>query len=192
MKPESTKPESPKAEGKPERKAVQAEPVPAATRQEVRIDNVEPDPENRPVAEDERFEGLVDSIRVLGVLQALQVQERPGRSYLLIDGERRWRAARKAGLTTVPCDVWPRDAHPRDLAVAGVALNEHREDPSCLHVARRLRQIKNQFAETHEEVARRTGLPLERVKGYLSLFKASDELLRFFDDEAVSLSLIHI
>ena len=65
------------------------------------------------------------------------------------------------------------------MSLAGVVMNEQRQAHSCLDVARRLRAVKNQFAETQEQVATRTGLPVARVKGYLNLFNASDRLLAF-------------
>jgi ParB family chromosome partitioning protein len=152
-------------------------------RMEIAIGDLVPDTENRPIDEsDEEFVTLADSIRVMGVLVALQAQRRPDGRFLICDGERRWRAAQRAGLASVPCDVWPESAHPRDLVLAGVVINEQRQAHSCLAVARRLRAVKNQFAESHEQVAARAGLPVPRVKAYLNLFNASDRLLGFFEE----------
>lgn len=153
------------------------------TRMDLAVGDLIPDPDNRTIDEnDEEFHTLVDSIRVMRVLVALQVQRRTDGKFQICDGERRWRAARRLGLATLACDVWPEGAHPRDLVLAGVVINEQRQAHSCLAVARRLRAVKNQFAETHEQVAARTGLPLPRVKGYLNLFNASDRLLAFFEE----------
>jgi ParB family chromosome partitioning protein len=158
------------------------------TRIELSPDSLVPDPNNRAIDEgDEEFATLLDSIRVMGVLAAVQAQRRSDGTLQLIDGERRWRAARRAGLATVPCDVWPESTHPRDVTLAGVILNEQRQAHSCLAVARRLRAVKNQFAETHEQVAARTGLPVKRITSYMQLFNASDRLLSFFEEENVSL-----
>jgi len=122
-------------------------------------------------------------------LQPVQVWQRPDGTHRLIDGERRWRAARKVGLAEVPCDVWPGDADPRRVAVAGLVLNEHRRAHGCMHVARRLRDIKNDSGLSHAEVAEHTGLPLDRVKTYFSLFGASDDMLRFLDEKEVPLKV---
>jgi hypothetical protein len=65
----------------------------------------------------------------------------------------------------VPCDVWPESAHPRDLVLAGVTINEQRQPHSCLAIARRLRAVKNQFAESHAHRAARTGLPNRSGEG---------------------------
>jgi ParB/RepB/Spo0J family partition protein len=157
-------------------------------RREVAIVDLVPDAQNRVIDESaEAFLTLRDSVRVMGVLVALQVQPQPGGKFHICDGERRWRAARAAGLVTVPCDVWAPEASPRDMALAGIVINEQREAHSVLAVARRLRSVKNQFAESHEQVAARTGLPIARVNRYLGLFNASDYLLAFLDEVVVPL-----
>src|SRR5262245_58976997 len=100
-----------------------------------------PDEKNRHVLDDDDFEALCDSIRVLGVLQPLQVWRTPDGTHQLVDGERRWLAAQRVGLVEVPCDVWPCETDPRCVAVAGVVLNEHRRAHGCIHVAQRLQAI---------------------------------------------------
>lgn len=172
-KSEANKP-GPKAQATTERNVV---------RMDVAVGDLLADAENRTIDEsDEEFVTLADSVRVMGVLVALQTQRRSDGKFQICDGERRWRAAQRAGRATVPCDVWPEQTHPRDLVLAGVVINEQRQPHSCLAVARRLRAVKNQFGESHEQVAARTGLPFPRVKGYLNLFNASDRLLAFFEE----------
>jgi ParB family chromosome partitioning protein len=156
-------------------------------RQILATTHIVPDPRNRKIAEDEEFQGLVDSIRVLGVLQPVHVLEREGGTFLLIDGERRWRAAQRAGLEEIPCDVWPARSSARAVMLAGLALNEQRKAPGCLHVARRLRDIKNDHALTQEQLAAETGVALDRIKNYFSLFLGSDFLLRFCEDHDLPL-----
>ena len=85
--------------------------------------------------------------------------------------------------------MWPGDTDPRRVAVAGLVLNEHPRAHGCLHVARRLRDIKNVSDLSHAEVAEQTGLPLDRVKTYFSLFGASDDMLRFLDEKEVPLKV---
>jgi ParB family chromosome partitioning protein len=148
-----------------------------------------PDPDNRRMLDDEDFASLCDSIRVSGILQPLQVWRRPDGTHRLIDGERRWRAAQTLGVNEVPCDVWPSDADPRRVAVAGLALNEHRKAHGCLNVARRLRDIKNETGLTHADLAAHSGLPLDRVKSYFSLFDGSDGMLTFLERHGVPLKV---
>lgn len=163
-------------------------PTRTVTRIDVAVADLHPDPNNRNIEEtDDDFTTLVDSVRVMGILIAVQAQRLADGKLQLIDGERRWRAAHHVGLAVVPCDVWPEATHPRDITLAGVIINEQRQAHSCLAVARRLRAVKNQFAETHEQVAARTGLPLKRVTGYLNLFNASDRLLALFEEADIPL-----
>src|SRR5688572_9706012 len=104
MKTETTRPDGSKSEmGKPEARPRSA---PAAVtersvRMEVAVGDLLPDAENRNIDEsDEDFLTLTDSVRVMGVLVALQAQRRPDGKFQIFDGERRWRAARRAGLAT--------------------------------------------------------------------------------------------
>jgi ParB family chromosome partitioning protein len=152
------------------------------------LTDIDPDPNNRMVAEDEDFQTLVDSVRVLGVLQAVHVWKKPDGRFQLIDGERRWRAAQKAGLAELAGEVWP-EKSPHHRTLAGVVLNEHRQPAGCLSVARRLREVKSELGLSHEELAGRTGLPLDRIKTYFALFGASDGLLQFFEQSGVALKV---
>ncbi len=154
---------------------------------QVPVDRIDRDPQNRDIVEDERFTELVDAIRALGIIESVKLVEVPGGRYQLFDGERRWLAAQRAGLTALPAKVWPIGTDTRWLIEVGLALHETREQPGCLHVARRLRQLKNQHAETPEQIAARTGIPLRRVRSYVSLFESSDFLLSFFEDHDVPL-----
>src|SRR5215470_1372244 len=158
-------------------------------RAQVPVTSIVADESNRHVTEDEDFAALCDSIRVQGLLAPVHVWRQPDGTHQLIDGERRWRAATKVGLSEIACDVWPAETDRRRLVVAGVALNEHRKAHGSLHVARRLRHIKNESGLTHEALAEQTGLPLDRVKTYFSLFGASDELLSFLEHHEVPLKV---
>jgi ParB family chromosome partitioning protein len=180
LKEASMKTDSPKTEPKKPDPSSRATLSP--TRQDVPLERITPDPDNRRIDESEEdFSDLADSIRVFGVLDALKVQRRTDGSFPLIDGHRRYLAARHVGLKTVPCDVWPEGVSERDLLSAGFILNHHRKEHSCLAVAKQLRRLKNQYAETHEQLAARLGVRLSRVKSYLALLSASDQLLAFLE-----------
>jgi len=153
----------------------------------VRLDLIDPDKANRVIHEqDEEFKVLVDSVRVLKVLQPIHLIEQ-GDRFRLIDGERRWRASRVVGHEEIRALVWPESASERDVIIAGVAMNEHRVQHSCLHVARRVRELKNTTGMQAEQLARETGLPIERVWLYLGLFSGSDFLLEFLEQHVVPL-----
>src|SRR5213596_1438931 len=98
---------------------------------------------------------LAESIRLHGVLQPLLVR-RLVDGYELIAGERRWRAARLAGLRSVPAVVRD-DAGNDEQLVLGLIENLQRTDLDAIEEARGLRRLIEDFGLTHEEVARRLG-----------------------------------
>ena len=98
---------------------------------------------------------LAESIRLHGVLQPLLVR-RLADGYELIAGERRWRAARIAGLNTVPAVVRA-DAGNDEQLVLGLIENLQRTDLDPIEEARGLRRLIEEFGLTHEEVAHRLG-----------------------------------
>jgi ParB family chromosome partitioning protein len=98
---------------------------------------------------------LAESIRLHGVLQPLLVRRLPD-GYELIAGERRWRAARLAGLVSVPAVVRG-DAGNDEQLVLGLIENLQRADLDPIEEARGLRRLTEDFGLTHEEVAQRIG-----------------------------------
>ena len=161
----------------------------ATTRKQIEVAEIVRDDRNRIIDEaDEDFQLLVESVRVLGILQPLHVEKRDA-SYQLIDGERRWRAARAAGLKDVPCEVWPASRAQEQTLIAGLVLNEHRKAHGCIAIARRLGQIKNELGLTQEALAAKMGLPLDRIKTYGSLFHGSEGLIEFLETEDVPLKV---
>jgi ParB family chromosome partitioning protein len=98
---------------------------------------------------------LAESIRLHGVLQPLLVRKLSD-GYELIAGERRWRAARLAGLTAVPAVVRS-DATNDEQLVLGLIENLQRADLDPIEEARGLRRLTEEFGLTHEEVAQRIG-----------------------------------
>jgi ParB family chromosome partitioning protein len=98
---------------------------------------------------------LAESIRLHGILQPLLVR-RLTDGYELIAGERRWRAARLAGLTAVPAVVRTGAGNDEQL-VLGLIENLQRTDLDAIEEARGLRRLTEEFGLTHEEVAQRLG-----------------------------------
>jgi ParB family chromosome partitioning protein len=157
---------------------------------DIPLDAVVPDPNNRPIDESsERFLQLVDSIRLFGVINRAHVRAVGDGTYQLIDGERRWRAARAAGRSTFPVEAWPADTNVADLLARGIVSNDQRDDHGAVHIARRMRELKLEHGHTLEQLAQRLCMPHSRVKLYSSLFQGSEELLRFFEDHAIPLQL---
>jgi len=121
--------------------------------------------------------GLAASIRAQGLVQPLLVRplENAAASaarYEIIAGERRWRAAQRAGLERVPALV--RSLTDRQAAMAALVENAQREDLSAIELAEALRRIVDMPGNTHKEVARLIGLSRAAVSNYLRLLDLGD------------------
>lgn len=112
---------------------------------------------------------LASSIREQGIIQPIVVVPR-GEKFEIVAGERRWRAARQAGLARVPIVVRDR-AHDRDLLEAALVENLQRDDLNPLEAAAAYARLKDEFHLTQEEVARRVGKERATVANSLRLLK---------------------
>ena len=112
------------------------------------------------------LQALADSIREAGVLQPLLVVEEGGR-YRIVAGERRFRAARIAGLDAVPCIV--RDFSPQEQMEAALIENIQREDLNPIEEAAAVRQLMDACGYTQEKAAARLGKSRPAVANLLRL-----------------------
>lgn len=126
-----------------------------------------PDQPRRTVLEEKGLAGLVESIRAKGVLQPILVQPRAGGGYELIAGERRWRAARLAGLSSVPAQV--REVKGVERLEVALIENIQRQDLNPMEEARAYERLLNEFNLTQEEVSRRVGKERSSVANCLRL-----------------------
>ncbi len=152
-----------------------AEGGPASTL-DVDIDAIEPNPyQPRLEIDAEALETLAASIRVHGVIQPLVVTHGPERGrYVLIAGERRWRAARLAGLGAVPTIV--KDAVPRAMLELALVENVVRADLSPLEEAAAYRQLIDDFGLTQAAVAERVGRSRVSITNTLRLLALPDRV----------------
>ncbi len=123
----------------------------------------------REVFDEDALGGLTDSVRELGVLQPILVRPSGEDSYELIAGERRWRAARRAGLSTIPAIV--RDINDQTSLEHALVENLHRQDLNALEEAAAFQQLIDEFGLTQEQVATRTGKSRSAVANTLRLFQ---------------------
>ncbi len=139
---------------------------------EVALDEIVPSPlQPRKEFPPEALQELCDSIREQGIVQPLIVRPAGGRLEL-IAGERRWRAARQAGLTRVP--VVERAATDREVLELALIENLQRENLSPLEEARGYQQLQAQFDLTQEDVARKVGRSRVAVANALRLLRLPD------------------
>jgi ParB family chromosome partitioning protein len=144
--------------------------VPGAQLREVSVEDVVPNPKQpRQVFDDEALDELTHSVREFGLLQPIVVREGSDGGYELIMGERRLRAARAAGLATVPAIV--RDTTDDALLRDALLENIHRVQLNPLEEAAAYQQLLEEFGATHEELAGRIGRSRSQVTNTIRLLK---------------------
>jgi ParB family chromosome partitioning protein len=144
--------------------------VPGAQLREVSVDDIVPNPKQpRQVFDDEALDELTHSVREFGLLQPIVVREGPEGGYELIMGERRLRAAKAAGLETVPAII--RDTTDDALLRDALLENIHRVQLNPLEEAAAYQQLLEEFGATHEELASRIGRSRSQVTNTIRLMK---------------------
>jgi ParB family transcriptional regulator, chromosome partitioning protein len=125
--------------------------------------------------EHEATAGLSDSIRAQGVIQPVVLRPRPEGGYELIAGERRWRAAREAGVASVPAVI--RDADDRDTLLLGLIENVARENLSPIEEARGYAVLLDEFELSLGELCERVGRSKPAVSNKTRLLELPDDVL---------------
>ena len=150
---------------------------PPATGLEVDIDLLVPSRfQPRVRADDARLDDLADSIRVNGVLQPIIVRKVDG-TYQIVAGERRWRAAQRAGLLRVPVVV--RETAPGDdskLLEWALIENLQREDLNPIEQAQAYRRLLDEFHLTQEQIARAVGKDRSSIANTLRLLRLPESV----------------
>jgi ParB family chromosome partitioning protein len=150
----------------------------------VPLDAIVPNPyQPRGAFADGAIEELARSIGEKGVLQPLLVR-RVGDHYELIAGERRWRAAERAGLTHVPVRL--READARESLELALIENLQREDLNPIDEARAYRRLSEEFRLTQDEIAQRVGKSRSAVTNSLRLLALPAEVLAQIESGALS------
>jgi ParB family chromosome partitioning protein len=129
------------------------------------------------------IEELAESLKAEGMLQPVVVRKIPN-GYELIAGERRWRAAQRAGLAEIPAVV--KDASPEDATVLALVENLQREDLNPMEAAQAFRRLMMHFGLTQEDVARRVHKERSSVANTLRLLQLPDELQQAVIDGRLS------
>ncbi|MBW1938862.1 MAG: ParB/RepB/Spo0J family partition protein [Deltaproteobacteria bacterium] len=136
------------------------------------IEKIRPNPDQpRKHMDQDSLEGLAKSIKEKGILQPLVVWEIDG-AYELIVGERRWRAAQKAGLKAVPVVI--KDVSPDELLELALVENVQREDLNPLEEAMAYSRLIDELGLTQSQVASRVGRERSTVANFLRLLQLPD------------------
>lgn len=155
---------------------------------EVPIGSIKPNPlQPRSHFDDETMASLASSIKELGVLQPILVRQSGDEGtdeFELIAGERRWRAARRAGLQTIPVLIQvTNEAHSLEQALVE---NLHRQDLNVLEEASAYQQLIEEFDYTHDEVATRVGKSRTAVTNTLRLLQLPSGAQRLLAEGQIS------
>jgi len=141
---------------------------------EVKVTDIEPNTNQpRKTFDDEKLAALAESIKQHGVVQPLIVQQ-DGDTYRIVAGERRWRAARLAGLDTVPVIV--RDLTDRQVMEVALIENLQREDLNPIEEAEAYEKLITEHGMTQEEVALIVGKSRPAITNSIRLLSLNDEI----------------
>lgn len=150
------------------------------------VDEIEPNREQpRKTFDEEALAELSDSIREHGVIQPLLVRPMADGSYRLVAGERRYRAARMAGLTEVPVTV--REMSDEEESIFALIENLQREDLNAIEEAEGLKRLIDSFGLTQEQAAARVGKSRTAVTNALRLLNLPEEITALVKDGKVSM-----
>ena len=151
---------------------------------EVAVDQIDPNPfQPRRTFSADKLKELADSIRSSGLVQPVLLRRADGR-YQLIAGERRWRAARQAGLSVIPAVV--RELGDRDALELALTENLLREDLNPLEAAEGYAALQQKHGLSHEEIAEHLGLDRSTVSNTLRLLRLPPEVQQMIVDGAIS------
>lgn len=150
------------------------------------INEIEPNHDQpRKTFEPEALSELSESIKEHGVLQPLLVRPLADGSYRLVAGERRYRAARMAGLTEVPVTI--REMTDEEESIFALIENLQREDLNVIEEAQGIKTLIDTFGLTQEEAAKRVGKSREAVTNLLRLLKLPEEISAYVKDGKISM-----
>lgn len=169
---ETTKPAQPAKEAGSSKKTPEKEEKPAETI--VKLTKIEPNREQpRKVFDEEALKELAASIKQFGLIQPILVQDKKDH-YQIIAGERRWRAAKLAGLKEVPVII--REYTDREIAEIALIENVQREDLNPIEEAMGYKRLIEEFDLKQEEVAECVSKSRSAITNALRLLKLSDEI----------------
>lgn len=142
---------------------------------EIRVEDIKPNPNQPRHSFDEESLGeLAASIKELGVVQPLSLRDLGDGTYQIIAGERRWRAARQAGLFSVPAYI--RSASDSEMTEMALIENIQREDLNAIEVALAFRNLIDTYNLTQERLSERLGKKRATIANHLRLLRLPAEI----------------
>ncbi|MBO5673117.1 MAG: ParB/RepB/Spo0J family partition protein [Alistipes sp.] len=149
--------------------------TPMSEMAEVAISDIIPNPlQPRRDFDDETLQELATSIAELGVIQPITLKRQAGGKYIIISGERRWRASQIAGLETLPAYI--RDVDDEDLHAMALVENIQRENLNAIEIALGMQRLVEECGLTQEAMAQKVGKKRSTVSNYMRLLSLPSEV----------------
>ncbi len=153
---------------------------------DIDINQISPNPEQpRTTFDSEALEELATSIRELGIIQPLSLRKTGPDTYQIIAGERRYRAAKLAGLTSVPAYI--RTASESELTEMALIENIQREDLNAIEIALTFKKLIDQYSLTQERLSERIGKKRATIANFLRLLRLPAEVQLGLRDRKVDM-----
>lgn len=153
---------------------------------DIALDQITPNPEQpRTTFDEDALDELANSIRELGIIQPLSLRKTGHESYQIIAGERRYRAAMRAGLHSVPAYI--RTANDSELTEMALIENIQREDLNAIEIALTFRKLIDQYSLTQERLSERIGKKRATIANFLRLLKLPAEVQLGLRDKRVDM-----
>ena len=169
--------------------ALLSEPIAATTSEELKeidIDLIEPNNlQPRTRFDDAQLEELAQSIKANGIVQPLLVRKVGGMGYQIVAGERRWRAAQRAGLQRIPAVV--REVPDEKMLELALIENIQRQELNAIEEAYAYKRLIETFGLTQETVAQRVGRDRTFVTNYLRLLRLPDDIQKLVEENQISM-----
>ena len=154
--------------------------------EEIEIDRIAPNPKQpRTHFGEQALDELAESIRTLGVIQPITVRKEADGRYTIISGERRWRASKLAGLTSMPAYI--READEESMLAMAIVENIQRQDLNAIEVALSLQRLVDECHLTQDSLGERVGKKRSTVANYLRLLKLPVEVQLAVREELISM-----
>ena len=149
--------------------------TPMNSMREIELSKIIPNPtQPRSTFDDEAMAELVDSIRTLGVIQPITVKRNTDNEYVIISGERRWRASKAAGLEVVPAYI--REVDDANLHAMALVENIQRQDLNAIEIALGLQRLVDECGLTQDSLAEKVGKKRSTVANYMRLLRLPSEV----------------
>lgn len=153
---------------------------------EIEISRISPNPEQpRTIFDEEALEDLARSITELGIIQPLSLRKTGPDTYQIIAGERRYRAAKMAGLTRVPAYI--RTANDTELTEMALIENIQREDLNAIEIALTFKKLIDQYRLTQERLSERIGKKRATIANFLRLLRLPAEVQLGLRDKRIDM-----